>query len=770
MKKIGLIIVAIMLMVFATILVACNNAGNDGNDGGVDNPAIGPSGGGTSQPAEPDKNAQIESILNGEVSGVECTLEVSPTTEYIDLSGCIKVSTGCSWQLYQDVLGQVNIPTKYAANLANGYNTYYIVVTSEDGKINRTYTLNIWKNFYVDIQFVSAGQVVKTLTGTTHTYIANAEFISVNRTGYTHTGWTNHTDGEDYYITGYDSSYSDLQTTIIFEATFTAHNFTITLDSNGGSCCEDSADATYGSYFALPVPSKTGHTFEGWEYNGTKLTHVDGSSVVAYNYAQNITAEAKWTLNSHQLTINRSCDGGTVTSSGKRNYGESVTITATTNAGYTWVGWYDENGTKVTDALEYTFSMPDRNVTYTAKWEVGAEMKNFEFTSTTTTCTITGIKDTTLTSIIIPDSVTTIGDYAFYNCDSLTSVTIGDNVTTIGDGAFFGCYGLAEVYNYSSLNITKGSEEYGCVAYYALDVYTTNEPSKLTTDKNGFVIHTNGNVKTFVRYIGAETEITIPDNVTTIGSHAFYGCSSLTSITVPFVGATLNGTSNTHFGYIFGASSYRSNKEYVPNSLKTVIITGGTTIGKYAFNSCDSLTSITILDSVTAIGDSAFYGCTGLKDVYYTGGIAGWCGISFESAKANPMYYADNLHIDGKLVEDLVIPDSVTTIGTCAFYNCTSLTSITIPDSVTTIGSSAFYDCDGLTNVTFGENSQLTTIGVWAFHNCDNLTSVTFEDPNGWYITITEGATSGADLTLTNASTNATYLTDTYYYYYWYKK
>ena len=138
-----------------------------------------------------------------------------------------------------------------------------------------------------------------------------------------------------------------------------------------------------------------------------------------------------------------------------------------------------------------------------------------------------------LTSIVIPDSVTTIGDYAFYYCRNLTSVTIGKGVTTIASLAFGECYHIAEVYNYSSLNISKGSGDYGYVAYYALDVYTTNEPSKLTTDENGFVIHTNGDVKTLVNHIGTAREITIPDSVTTIGDFAFYYCGSLTSIVIP---------------------------------------------------------------------------------------------------------------------------------------------------------------------------------------------------------------------------------------------
>ena len=146
-----------------------------------------------------------------------------------------------------------------------------------------------------------------------------------------------------------------------------------------------------------------------------------------------------------------------------------------------------------------------------------------------------------------------------------------------------------------------------------------------------------------------------------------------------------------------------------------------TSIGYQAFCYCSGLTSVTIPNSVTSIGDAAFSGCS-LTEVHISD-IAAWCNIWFSSYSSNPLYYAGHLFLGNEEVKNLVIPEGVTAIRANAFYKCSGLTSVTIPNSVTSIGESAFYDCSGLTSVTIG--NSVTSIGKWAFCDCSGLSSVT---------------------------------------------
>ena len=284
--------------------------------------------------------------------------------------------------------------------------------------------------------------------------------------------------------------------------------------------------------------------------------------------------------------------------------------------------------------------------------------------------------------ITFDDEVTRIGDWAFKDCSSLTSVTIPDSVTEIGDVAFSGCSSLA------SINIPDSVTTIGDSAFYNC--------SSLTS-------------------------VTIPDSVTTIGDAAFARCSSLAKFNGKY--ASENGRCLIMDGTLNSFAPAGLTEYTIPDSV--------TTIGEYAFGYCSNLASITIPNSVTSIRYNAFTECSSLKSVYIND-IAAWCNISFIEVYSNPLSYARSLYLNNELVTELIIPDSVTTIGFAAFENYSNLTSVTIGDGVTLIETSAFSGCSSLASVTIGES--VTSIHTDAFGNCSSLTSIYCKAINPPYI------------------------------------
>ena len=223
--------------------------------------------------------------------------------------------------------------------------------------------------------------------------------------------------------------------------------------------------------------------------------------------------------------------------------------------------------------------------------------------------------------------------------------------------------------------------------------------------KGAFYCVTSIGEETFYQCSGL-TSVTIGNSVTSIGDYAFSGCSGLTSVTIP------NSVTSIGDGAFYHCSGLTS--VTIPNSV--------TRIGSDAFSYCSGLTSVTIGNGVTSIGQGAFSSCSGLISVHISD-IAAWCNIDFGDSASNPLLYAEHLYLNGEEVKDLVIPNSMTSIGNYAFDSCKGLTSVTIPNSVTSIGESAFSFCTGLTSVTIG--NSVTSIGDCAFWVCSGLTSVT---------------------------------------------
>ena len=231
-------------------------------------------------------------------------------------------------------------------------------------------------------------------------------------------------------------------------------------------------------------------------------------------------------------------------------------------------------------------------------------------------------------SSVIPDdnSVTSIGDYAFCGCVEITSITIPNNITSIGEGAFAGCIGLTSItipdnvtsigdYAFSECTALTGITIPNGVTSIGEGVFEYCESFTSITIPDGVTSIGEG---AFLECTGL-TNVTIGTGVTNIGFGAFEGCSSIQKMTLPFIGEKLNGTSNTFFGYIFGAENSYNSAYSVPSSLKEVVVTTATVLGDSAFNNCKYITDVTIPKSVKKIDYGAFLECPDLTDIWYTG-------------------------------------------------------------------------------------------------------------------------------------------------------
>jgi len=296
-----------------------------------------------------------------------------------------------------------------------------------------------------------------------------------------------------------------------------------------------------------------------------------------------------------------------------------------------------------------------------------------------------------LENVNIGNNVASIGKNAFAGCEKLANVTIGNGVNTIGESAFNGCKGLKNLNIGSSIASIEKYAFKGCEnldkvnisninGWYVID-FATPESNPVYYAKK---LYLNDNLVTKIDVTDANA----------IKNYAFINCESLKSVTI-------GGKS-----FYIGARAF----DNCINIEKLTLSEGLVNIGDYAFRNLKSLLTVNIPSTVTTIGEDAFDGCEILYKLYIND-LEGWCNITFATVKSNPLYFANNLYVNGKLMIQITIPKSVTEIKNYAFAGATNVLSIVIHRGVTAIGENVLLDCENLENIYYGcgSNSAVST-------------------------------------------------------------
>lgn len=573
----------------------------------------------------------------------------------------------------------------------------------------------------------------------------------------TYDGQTPTRNGGDeftYAFKGWSPNIMPVTSNMSYIATYTVttNEYTITWKNHDGTVLYTDnlpygATPVYGG--VTPTKDETlyhTYAFTGWS---PSVTSVTGNAIYTAQFSQTaITHAITWKNYDGSILKTDNLSYGVTP-----NYvGPTPVRTKTAEYTYTFTGW-SPNVTSVTGPATYTAQFSQARNTYTVIWK-NHDGKTLE--------TDVKIAYGTMPSY---DGETPVKEgnaeysYEFYGWSPSVTFVTGNATYTAEFNQIKNTYKVVWK-NYDGTVLQEDTFEYGAVPTYDGDIPIRNDDYQFSFSFNGWdsvpeIV--DGNITINARYkattliaqsfidkftqfkqsineviISNEvtnitefafegctslTSIVIPNSVKSIGDGAFSGCSSLETITLPFAGSKANAPeTSSHFGYIFGTKLYDGGEflpngeisYYLPASLKEVIITSGTSIGKFAFRNCFFLTSITIPDSVTIIDEYAFHGCFALSSIEIPSSVT--------SIESYAFYRCLSL-------TSIIIPNSVTNIGVHAFNGCASLISIDIPNSVTKIGHNAFSDCTSLTSLEIPDSVK--TIGGGTFRYCASLESLT---------------------------------------------
>ncbi len=455
-----------------------------------------------------------------------------------------------------------------------------------------------------------------------------------------------------------------------------------------------------GIFFDLPATAAITSGNSGtcmWTLDGTKLTITGSGAMENYSFGSQ-----PWGTDVTEVVI-----GEGVTSIGNYAfYGCSALTTVTVPNSVESIGKY---------AFGLCDSLKKVNISDVGAW------CNINFGAKTANPLCCGaelfLNDALVSDLVIPESVTSIKDYAFEGCDFLNSVTIGENVTSVGYRSFYECTNLKSV--------VIGNK----VA--TIGAYAFNNCDQLSEVAFGDSV---ASIRAYAFYdcdvLGA---IALPASVTSIGDYAFSGCEGVEAITVEDGNAVYHSNGNCLINTADKALVYGCKNSVIPTDDSV------TSICERAFQGCTGLSEVVISDNITSVGVYAFEGCSGLVTVVIGDGVEAISDYTFYNCeKLSSVTFGQNVTAIGKLafsfcasLVSVDLPDSVITLGEYAFNNCKNLTAVDFGNSLTLIPKYCFYSCDALTVIDIP--ATVTSIEEFAFGSCDGVAEILVADGNPVY-------------------------------------